>query len=99
MTSRGPGNWTGGERRSLVCFTVSEWLRKINRCPEVDTIWTGLAHPYVMSCIDYSLFRVTMSLTNQNDIHDEIKSRLNSGNVYYYKEKDIFCLPVSYQKY
>jgi uncharacterized protein (UPF0548 family) len=25
-----------------------------------------------------------MTLTNQNDIHDEIKSRLNSGNAYYY---------------
>jgi hypothetical protein len=24
------------------------------------------------------------TLTNQNDIHDEIKSRLNSGNAYYY---------------
>jgi hypothetical protein len=23
-------------------------------------------------------------LTNQNDIHDEINSRLNSGNAYYY---------------
>jgi hypothetical protein len=25
-----------------------------------------------------------MTLTNQNDIHDEIKSRLNSGNACYY---------------
>jgi hypothetical protein len=25
-----------------------------------------------------------MTLTNQNDIHDEIKSRLNSGNASYY---------------
>jgi hypothetical protein len=25
-----------------------------------------------------------MTLTNQNDIHDEIKSRLNSGNVCYH---------------
>jgi hypothetical protein len=24
------------------------------------------------------------TLTNQNDIHDEIKSRLNSGNAFYY---------------
>jgi hypothetical protein len=34
------------------------------------------------------------TLTNQNDIHDEIKSRINSGNAcYQYK---IVCLPVSY---
>jgi hypothetical protein len=25
-----------------------------------------------------------MTLTNQNDIHDELKSRLNSGNACYY---------------
>jgi len=31
------------------------------------------------------------TLTNQNDIHDEIKSRLNSGNAcYYYSVKNIF---------
>jgi hypothetical protein len=33
------------------------------------------------------------TLTNQNDIHEEIKSRLNSGN-----QSKIFCLLVSYQK-
>jgi hypothetical protein len=32
------------------------------------------------------------TLTNQNDICDEIKSRLNSGNA------KIFCLPLSYKK-
>jgi hypothetical protein len=37
------------------------------------------------------------TLTNQNDIHDEIKRRLNPGNSCYYSVK-IFCLPVSYQK-
>jgi hypothetical protein len=37
------------------------------------------------------------TLTNQNDIHDEIKSRLNSGNACYYSVKN-YCLPVSYQK-
>jgi hypothetical protein len=36
------------------------------------------------------------TLTNQNDIHDEIKSRLNSGNACYYSVQ-IFCLPVSYK--
>jgi hypothetical protein len=29
------------------------------------------------------------TLTNQNDIHDEIKSRLNSGNVYYYSVQNL----------
>jgi hypothetical protein len=38
------------------------------------------------------------TLTNQNDIHDEIKGRLNSGNACYYSVQ-IFCLPVSYKKY
>jgi hypothetical protein len=28
------------------------------------------------------------TLTNQNDIHDEIKSRLNSGNAYYYSAQN-----------
>jgi hypothetical protein len=37
------------------------------------------------------------TLTNQNDIHDEIKSRLNSVNACYYSVQ-IFCLPVSYKK-
>jgi hypothetical protein len=29
------------------------------------------------------------TLTNQNDIHDEIKSRLNSGNACYYSDQNI----------
>jgi hypothetical protein len=33
--------------------------------------------------------------TNQNDIHDEIKSRLNSGNACYHSVQN---LPASYQK-
>jgi hypothetical protein len=37
------------------------------------------------------------TLTNQNNIHDEIKSILNSGNNTIIQSK-IFCLPVSYQK-
>jgi hypothetical protein len=37
------------------------------------------------------------TLTNQNDIHDEIKSRLNCGNAAIIQSK-IFCLPVLYQK-
>jgi hypothetical protein len=37
------------------------------------------------------------TLTNQNDIHGEIKSRLNSGNACYYSVYN-FCLPVSYKK-
>jgi hypothetical protein len=37
------------------------------------------------------------TLTNQNGIHNEIKSRLNSGNACYYRVHNL-CLPVSYQK-
>jgi hypothetical protein len=35
-----------------------------------------------------------MTLTNKNDIHDEIKSRLNSGNACYYSVQNLlsFCL-------
>jgi hypothetical protein len=29
------------------------------------------------------------TLTNQNDIHDEIKSRLNSGDDYYYSVQNL----------
>jgi hypothetical protein len=29
------------------------------------------------------------TLTNQDDIHDEIKSRLNSGNAYYYSIQNL----------
>jgi hypothetical protein len=34
------------------------------------------------------------TLTNQNDIHDEIKSRLNSGNACYYSVQNLLssCL-------
>jgi hypothetical protein len=38
-----------------------------------------------------------MTLTNQNDIHDEIKSRLNSRNACYI-QSIIFCLPILYKK-
>jgi hypothetical protein len=37
------------------------------------------------------------TLTNQTDIHDEIKSRLNSGNACYHSVQNI-CLPISYKK-
>jgi hypothetical protein len=37
------------------------------------------------------------TLTNQNDIHDEVKSRLNSGMVAIIQSK-IFCLFSSYKK-
>jgi hypothetical protein len=34
------------------------------------------------------------TLTNQNDIHDEVKSRLNSGNAYYHSVQNFLssCL-------
>jgi hypothetical protein len=38
-----------------------------------------------------------MTLTNQNDICDEIKSTLNLGKLAIVQFK-IFCLPISYQK-
>jgi hypothetical protein len=38
-----------------------------------------------------------MTLTNQNDIHDEIKIRLNLGMLTIIQSK-IFCPPFSYQK-
>jgi hypothetical protein len=38
-----------------------------------------------------------MMLTNQNDIHDEIKSRLNSGDACHHSVQNL-CLPISYQK-
>jgi hypothetical protein len=38
-----------------------------------------------------------MTLTNQNDIHDEIKSRLNSRMLAVIQSR-IFCLPVPYQE-
>jgi hypothetical protein len=31
-----------------------------------------------------------MTLTNKNDIHDEIKSRLNSGNMCYHSVQNLF---------
>jgi hypothetical protein len=31
------------------------------------------------------------TLTNQNDVHDEIKSRLNSGNSYYHSVQNLLC--------
>jgi hypothetical protein len=37
------------------------------------------------------------TLTNQNDIHDEIDSRLISGNACYYSDQNL-CLPVPYKK-
>jgi len=37
------------------------------------------------------------TLTNQNDIHDEIKSRLNSRNAYYHSFQ-VCCLLISYKK-
>jgi hypothetical protein len=34
---------------------------------------------------------LSTTLTNQNNIHDEIKSRLNSGNACYYSVKNLFA--------
>jgi hypothetical protein len=39
-----------------------------------------------------------MTLTNQNDIHDEIKSRLNSGNACYHSVQNLFVFPSHIKK-
>jgi hypothetical protein len=38
------------------------------------------------------------TITNQNDIHDEIKSRLNSGNACYYSVQNLFSSRLIYKK-
>jgi hydroxymethylpyrimidine pyrophosphatase-like HAD family hydrolase len=42
-----------------------------------------------------------MTMANQNDIHDKIKSRLNSGNACYYSVQNLFpsCLISRKTKY
>jgi hypothetical protein len=39
-----------------------------------------------------------MTLTNQNDIHDEIKSSSNSGNACYYSVQNLFVFPSPIKK-
>ena len=39
-----------------------------------------------------------ITLTNQNSIQEEIKSRLKSGNACYSSVQNHFCLPVCYPK-
>jgi hypothetical protein len=41
---------------------------------------------------------VGMTLTNQNDIHDEIKSRLNLGNACYYSVQNLLSSQLIYIK-
>jgi hypothetical protein len=38
------------------------------------------------------------TLTNQNEIRDEIKSRLNSGNACYYSVQNLFFFPSDIKK-
>jgi hypothetical protein len=38
------------------------------------------------------------TLTNQNDIHDEIKSRLNSGNACYYSVQNLLSPRLIFKK-
>jgi hypothetical protein len=46
---------------------------------------------------DFSLFSFLQLRLDQNDIHDETKSRFHSGNARYNSVQNLFCLPVSYQ--
>jgi hypothetical protein len=39
-----------------------------------------------------------MTLTNENDIHDEVKSRLNSRNACYYSVQNLFVFPSHIKK-
>jgi hypothetical protein len=41
---------------------------------------------------------IRTALTNQNDIHDEIKNKLNMRNARYHSVQNVFCLHVSDQK-
>jgi len=43
-------------------------------------------------------FKYRTTLTNQNSIQEEIKSRLKLGNACYYSVQNIFCFPVCYPK-
>jgi hypothetical protein len=38
------------------------------------------------------------TLTDQNCIHEEIKSRLNSGNACYHSDQNLFVIPLAVQE-
>jgi hypothetical protein len=52
------------------------------------------------SCERVELFRyLGIAVTNQNSIHEEIKSRLKSGNGYYHSVQNIVSYNLLFKKY
>jgi len=43
------------------------------------TRWTGVHFSLQRGMFNFEMWQLEMTVTNQNSIHDEIKSRLNSG--------------------
>jgi hypothetical protein len=84
------------------CCLTSKHLQITINCKTVPNNINFIIHIHnylEFSClICVQNFHVGMTLTNQNDIHDEMKSRLNSGNACYHSVQNLFCLPVSHQK-
>jgi len=54
-----------------------------------------LTHLWLYKVEKFKYLRTT--LTNQNDIHAEIKSRLNSGNACYPSVQNILSSPFTYK--
>jgi uncharacterized membrane protein len=51
--------------------------------------WLSTGYVFIVWYLVKHRDNFTFTLTNQNDIHDEIKSRLNSGNACYYSIQNL----------